>query len=50
MHHVGKLHRIANEEDGQAIADEIVVALFGVKLDCAFSINTDPDVNRLSIF
>src|SRR5690606_11870958 len=33
MDHVGELDRVADEEDGQVVADEIPVAVLGVELD-----------------
>jgi hypothetical protein len=33
MNYIGKLHGILNEEDGDVVANDIPVALFGVKLD-----------------
>ena len=33
MHQIGKLHRILNEEHRNVVADQIPVALIGVKLD-----------------
>jgi hypothetical protein len=33
VHHVGELHRVADEEHRQVVADEVVVALLRVELD-----------------
>jgi hypothetical protein len=34
VNEVGKFQRVSNEEDGSVVAYEVVVAFFGVELDC----------------